>query len=129
MNHSIYSADRTTHLKIVVVALVAAIVVAGFGISARNTSDEGLTQTASTRVMKAGKPVVITSSAQLGRTLKENSRNSRGSLQPPKVATWIIKTPTTPKLTHEASLTPAPRAFSFCAGPVTLRGSGLDRLL
>ena len=29
MNHSIYSADRTTHLKIVVVALVAGIVVAG----------------------------------------------------------------------------------------------------
>ena len=62
MNHSIYSADRTTHLKIVVVALVAGIVVAGFSISARNTSDEGLTQTASTHVMKAGKPVVITSS-------------------------------------------------------------------
>ena len=62
MNHSIYSADRTTHLKIVVVALVAAIVVAGFSISARNTTDEGLTQTASMRVMKAGKPVVITSS-------------------------------------------------------------------
>ena len=35
MNHSIYSADRTTHLKIVVVALVAGIVVAGFSISAR----------------------------------------------------------------------------------------------
>jgi hypothetical protein len=51
-----------THLKIVVVALVAAIVVAGFSISARNTTDEGLTQTASMRVMKAGKPVVITSS-------------------------------------------------------------------
>ena len=62
MNHSIYSADRMTHLKIVVVALVAAIVVAGFSISARNTSDEGLTQTSSMRVMKAGKPVVITSS-------------------------------------------------------------------
>ena len=62
MNHSIYSADRTTHLKIVVVALVAGIVVAGFSISARNTSDEGLTQTAGTHVMKAGKPVVITSS-------------------------------------------------------------------
>ena len=61
MNHSIYSADRTTHLKIVVVALVAGIALAGFSISARNTSDEGLTQTA-TRVMKAGKPVVITSS-------------------------------------------------------------------
>ena len=60
MNHSIYSADRTTHLKIVVVALVAGILVAGFGISTRNVSDEGFTQTA--RVMKAGKPVVITSS-------------------------------------------------------------------
>jgi len=62
MNHSIYSADRTTHLKIVVVALVAGILVAGFSISARTTSDDGLTQTASTRVMKAGKPVAITSS-------------------------------------------------------------------
>ena len=60
MNHSIYSADRTTHLKIVVVALVAGILVAGFSISTRNSSDEGFTQTA--RVMKAGKPVVITSS-------------------------------------------------------------------
>jgi hypothetical protein len=63
MNHSIYSADRTTHLKVVVVALVAAIAVAGFSITARSTSDEGFTQTASTRVMKAGKPVVITSSS------------------------------------------------------------------
>jgi hypothetical protein len=60
MNHSIYSADRMTHLKIVVVALVAGILVAGFSISTRNSGDEGLTQTA--RVMKAGKPVVITSS-------------------------------------------------------------------
>ena len=60
MNHSIYSADRTTHLKIVVVALVAGILVAGFSISMRNGSGEGFTQTA--RVMKAGKPVVITSS-------------------------------------------------------------------
>jgi hypothetical protein len=61
MNHSIYSADRSTHLKIVVVALIAGIAVAGLSISARNTSDEGYTQTA--RVMKAGKPVAITSSA------------------------------------------------------------------
>ena len=60
MNHSIYSADRTTHLKIVVVALVAGIAVAGFSISARNTSDEGYTQTA--RVIKAGKPMTVTNS-------------------------------------------------------------------
>jgi hypothetical protein len=59
MNHSIYSADRSTHLKIVVLALVAGIAVAGFGISARTGSDPG-SQTAS--VMKAGKPVIITSS-------------------------------------------------------------------
>ena len=59
MNHSIYSADRSTHLKIVVVALVAGIAVAGFGISARTGSDE-YTQTA--RVMKAGKPMAIASS-------------------------------------------------------------------
>jgi hypothetical protein len=61
MNHSIYSADRTTHLKIVVVALVAGILIAGFSISAHNGSGEGLSQTASTPVMKAGKPVAITS--------------------------------------------------------------------
>jgi hypothetical protein len=60
MNHSIHSADRSTHLKIVVVALVAGIVVAGFGISARTTPDEGFTQTA--RVVKAGKAVAVTSS-------------------------------------------------------------------
>ena len=59
MNHSIYSADRMTHLKIVVVALVAGILVAGFGITRRATTSDDM-QTA--RVMKAGKPVVVTSS-------------------------------------------------------------------
>ena len=60
MNHSIYSADRATHMKIVVVALVAGIAVAGLGISARLSADNGYSQTA--RVLKAGKPVAITSS-------------------------------------------------------------------
>ncbi len=59
MNHSIYSADRMTHVKIVVVALVAGIIVAGFSISTRST-DDGYTQTA--RVIKAGKAVAVTSS-------------------------------------------------------------------
>jgi hypothetical protein len=58
MNHSIHSADRATHLKIVVVALVAGIAVAGFGISARTNSD--YTQTA--HVVKAGKQVAVTNS-------------------------------------------------------------------
>ena len=59
MNHSIYSADRTTHLKIVVVALVAGITVAGFGILARSTGD-GYAQTA--RIIKADKVVTLSSS-------------------------------------------------------------------
>jgi hypothetical protein len=58
MNHSFHSADRATHLKIVVVALVAAIAVAAFGISTRSNVD--YSQTAN--VIKAGKPVVVTSS-------------------------------------------------------------------
>jgi hypothetical protein len=58
MNHSIHSADRATHLKIVVVALVAGVAVAAFGIAARTNVD--YSQTA--HVVKAGKPVVVTSS-------------------------------------------------------------------
>jgi hypothetical protein len=60
MNHSIYSADRSTHVKIVVAALVAGIVVAGLGIFARTSSEDGYAQTA--RVIKADKPVTMTSS-------------------------------------------------------------------
>jgi hypothetical protein len=58
MNHSIHSADRATHMKIVVVALVAGIAVAAFGIAARTNVD--YSQTA--HVVKAGKSVVLTSS-------------------------------------------------------------------
>ena len=58
MNHSLHSADRATHLKIVAVALVAGMAVAGFGISARTNLD--YTQTA--HVIKAGKPMTVTSS-------------------------------------------------------------------
>jgi hypothetical protein len=36
MNWSLYTADRATHLKIVVVALIAGILVAGFGIAAHD---------------------------------------------------------------------------------------------
>ena len=51
MNHSIYGADRTTHLKIVIVALVAAIGVAGVGILARTNAPDEYAQ----GVIKAGK--------------------------------------------------------------------------
>jgi hypothetical protein len=60
MNHSIYSADRATHLKIVVVALVVGVLVAGLSILARLNAADGYLQTA--RVIKAGAPITVTSS-------------------------------------------------------------------
>jgi hypothetical protein len=60
MNHSIYSADRTTHLKIVIMALVVGIAGVGLALSSRSNSEAGSTQTAG--VVKAGKPVLTTSS-------------------------------------------------------------------
>ena len=60
MNHSIYSADRTTHLKIVVMALVVGIAGIGFALSSRSSSGVGTTQTAG--VVKAGKPILTTNS-------------------------------------------------------------------
>lgn len=61
MTHSMYNVDRTTHLKIVVVALVAAIGISVGGISMRLTSDDfQMSQTAP--VLKAGAPVMVTTS-------------------------------------------------------------------
>ena len=60
MNHSIYSADRTTHLKIVVVAMSAGIAVAGLALSFRDTSGDGSVH--AERIIKAGKPVMETNS-------------------------------------------------------------------
>ncbi len=61
MNHSIYSADRGTHLKIVVVALCAGIVVASVGLFSRNGGHEGNVHSA--QITKAGKPVLMTGSS------------------------------------------------------------------
>ena len=58
MNHSMHSADRATHLKVVVMALVAGVAIAGFAISARTSSD----YSQSAQVVKADKPVAVTSS-------------------------------------------------------------------
>lgn len=66
MNHSLYSADRMTHLKIVVVALVAAIGIAGVGISARLSANDGAMQTAraTTPVLKATRTIMVSDSEQ-----------------------------------------------------------------
>ena len=61
MNHSLHSADRSTHLKIVMIALVAGVALAGFGVVARSGDND--TQTATARVIKAGKPVMTTTSS------------------------------------------------------------------
>jgi len=53
MNASIRSADQTTHIKIVVVSLLAAIIVVVIGISARNV-DVGADNLV---ISKAGKAV------------------------------------------------------------------------
>ena len=60
MNHSLVTADRTTHLKIVAVSLVAAIAVVLVGITARVT-DSGASANLQAHgpVLKAGKPAAV----------------------------------------------------------------------
>jgi hypothetical protein len=55
MNHSMYSADRRTHLKIVVIALLCATVVAAVGIFA-HVSDIDL---GTAPLVKAGQPTAV----------------------------------------------------------------------
>ena len=58
MNHSLYRADRSTHLKIVVVGVLCAILVAGIGAFARVSSmDLGTAP-----LVKAGQPVAVSGS-------------------------------------------------------------------
>jgi hypothetical protein len=56
-NSSMLTADRNTHLKIVVVSLICATIVAGVGIAARVTDLTASNGRIETAVIKAGKPV------------------------------------------------------------------------
>jgi hypothetical protein len=47
-------------MKIVAMALVAGVALAGLGVAARTGNQDGATQTA--KVIKAGKPVMVTTS-------------------------------------------------------------------
>lgn len=62
-NSTIFTADRSTHLKVVVVSLIASIAVIGVGIAARTTTSDTTAriQTAGP-AFKAGKPMAITHS-------------------------------------------------------------------
>jgi hypothetical protein len=62
-NSSIFTADRVTHLKIVVVSLIASILVLAIGITARSGPEPGTTVQASAPIVKAGKPVMATTGA------------------------------------------------------------------
>src|SRR5215468_8366172 len=61
-NFSMFTADRTTHLKIVVVALVCATLVAGIGVAARVSDTAGNGRLEAT-VIKAGTPVTASTGA------------------------------------------------------------------
>ena len=69
MNHSIATADRGTHLKIVVLALVGAIMVVCVGITARLAQSDASVasaqsaQTMKVGVVKAAKPIAVSSSS------------------------------------------------------------------
>ncbi len=71
-NTSLFTADRMTHLKIVVLALLCATLVAGIGVASRIT-DLGVAGSngrfeAAAPVIKAGKPV--TASTNTDRTIR-----------------------------------------------------------
>jgi hypothetical protein len=64
MNWSMYTADRTTHLKIVVVGLAAALLISVIGIAAKQLNLGTDIMTAQTpTVIKAGGPVIFTDRA------------------------------------------------------------------
>jgi len=60
-NHSLVTADRSTHLKIAAVAVVAAIVVVAVGVHFRTTDGASVTARIDT-VIKAGRTVTSESS-------------------------------------------------------------------
>jgi hypothetical protein len=65
-NYSIASADRATHIKVIVVALIAGIVIVGGGLAALPGLPDMSTQLeARAPVLKAGKPVIWTSQEQI----------------------------------------------------------------
>jgi hypothetical protein len=63
-NSSIATADRVTHLKIVAVSLVAAIMVIAVGITARPTIGDSVTARlkADAPILQAGKPMTVSRS-------------------------------------------------------------------
>jgi hypothetical protein len=59
MNHSMYSADRRTHLKIVVIGLLCATLVAAVGIFAHVSDRVGGVDLGTAPLVKAGQPTTV----------------------------------------------------------------------
>jgi hypothetical protein len=64
-NTSLRSADRLTHLKIVGVALVAAVAVIGVGLAANSKSNMSAQLEARAPVLKPSKPILWSINEQL----------------------------------------------------------------
>ena len=65
-NYTMNTADRLTHIKIVVVSLIAGIAVVGVGVAARpELPDMSTRLEARAPVLKPGKPVVWTRADQV----------------------------------------------------------------
>lgn len=64
MNWSLYTADRATHLKVVIVSLSAALLISIIAISARDYNlGTDIMAAQSPTIIKAGGPVVFTDRA------------------------------------------------------------------
>jgi hypothetical protein len=60
-NSSMFTADRGTHLKIVVVSLICATIVAGIGIASRATAPSGRMEAG---VITVGKPLTASTTTE-----------------------------------------------------------------
>lgn len=65
MNHSFYSVDRTTHLKIVAVALVSAIAIVGISIATHSIGVDAQVQAEHVRAVKVGQPATLASNSHV----------------------------------------------------------------
>ena len=65
-NYSLITADRTTHTKVIIVALIAGIAIIAGGIAAsRPPSDMSTQLEARAPMLKANKPIIWTSNNQV----------------------------------------------------------------
>jgi hypothetical protein len=83
MNFSVYSADRATHLRIMVVALIASTAIVGFSISARFNSIESMQASTIVRYQQVKVPgkeaLWVRAQDGTGATLSANQTDRSGS--------------------------------------------------